>query len=92
MVVRIRFQPVPEGVRDVQGYSPALLKALVKGAFQQRRKTVVNSLAHAAIGGIADKDVISQHLHAAGIGVTRRADQITVREYIALSQAYEGRG
>jgi len=91
LVVRICFQPVPEAVRDLQEYSPALLKALVKGSFQQRRKTVVNALSHAAISGIADKDAIGRYLTAAEIGVTRRADQITVREYIALSRAYEGR-
>ena len=91
LVVRIRFLPVPEAVRDVQGFSAVLLKALVKGSFQQRRKTIVNALASAAIGGIVDKDVIGQYLVEAGIGITRRADQITVREYIALSQAYAGR-
>lgn len=90
LVVRIRFQPVPEGVRDVQGFALPLLKALVKGAFQQRRKTIVNALASAAINGVADKDIISGYLSVVGIGVTRRADQITVREYIALSQAYKG--
>jgi 16S rRNA (adenine1518-N6/adenine1519-N6)-dimethyltransferase len=87
LVVRIRFQPLPE---VGQGFAPALLKALVKGAFQQRRKTIVNALASAAIGGLADREVIGQHLLAAGIGLTRRADQITVPEYLALSQAYKG--
>ena len=88
MVVRIRFQPVPTAVRDLQGFSPALLKALVKGAFQQRRKTIVNALASAAVG-TSDKEVIVRHLLAAGIELNRRADQVTVREYIALSRAYE---
>lgn len=88
LVVRICFRPVPEAVRDVQGFSAPLLKALVKGAFQQRRKTIVNALASAAVGGMVDKDVIGGYLGVAGIGVTRRADQIGVREYIALSRAY----
>jgi len=88
MVVRIRFQPIPAAVRDLQGFSPALLKALVKGAFQQRRKTIINALASAAVG-TSDKEVIGRHLLAAGIELNRRADQITVREYIALSRAYE---
>ena len=99
MVVRIRFQPTPEGVRDLQDYSPSLLKAIVKGAFQQRRKTIVNALVHAAIASSGEstqsapvgKELVSQHLTAAGIGLSRRADQITVREYIALSQSYAGR-
>lgn len=88
MVVRIRFQPLPEAVADWQGFSPALLKALVKGAFQQRRKTIVNALSSAAVG-TSDKEVISRRLNRAGIEVSRRADQITVGEYIALSRAYE---
>lgn len=87
MVIRIRFQP-PEGVRDLQDYSPALLKALVKGAFQQRRKTIINALASAAIE-TGDKEIISQRLKAAGIELSRRADQITVREYLALTRSYQ---
>ena len=88
MVVRIGFQPVPEGVADRQGFSPSLLKALVKGAFQQRRKTIVNALSSAAVV-TNDKEAISRHLQAAGIEPTRRADQVTVQEYIALTRAYE---
>lgn len=91
MVVRICFQPLPEAVRDLQDFSAALLKALVKGAFQQRRKTIVNALASAAVGDVVDKEVIGRYLNAAEINASRRADQITVREYIALSRAYEGR-
>ena len=88
LVVRITFQPVPPVVADLQDFSPPLLKALVKGAFQQRRKTIVNALAACAVGN-GEKEIICQHLHTAGIDLQRRADQITVQEYIALSKAYE---
>ena len=91
MVVKISFQPVPEAVAVLQGFSPSLLKALVKGAFQQRRKTIVNALASAAIG-TGDKETIGRLLLTAGIELTRRADQITVREYISLCQGYEKSG
>ncbi len=87
MVVRITFLPVPEAVRGLQGFSPPLLKALVKGAFQQRRKTIVNALASAAVK-TSDKETICRHLQQAGIEPARRADQITVAEYIALCRAY----
>lgn len=87
VVVRITFLPVPEAVRELQGFSPSLLKELVKGAFQQRRKTIVNALASAAVG-TCDKETIGRYLEQAGIEPTRRADQITVPEYIALCRAY----
>jgi len=87
LVVRMCFQPPAPGMGDGQ---TAMLKALVKGAFQQRRKTIVNALATAAIGGVADKEVIAQRLGSVGIEPARRADQITVGEYLLLARAYGG--
>lgn len=89
MVIRITFQkkPFPAGTEGT--WSSALLKSLVKAAFQQRRKTIVNALASVAVG-TSDKEIISQHLQRAGIAPTRRPDQLSVQEYIALSQAYAG--
>ncbi|MBA3015019.1 MAG: ribosomal RNA small subunit methyltransferase A [Proteobacteria bacterium] len=88
MVIRITFQaqPFPPGTEGT--WSPTLLKALVKVAFQQRRKTIVNALSSGAVR-TNDKKIISQYLNRAGIAPTRRPDQLSVQEYIALSQAYD---
>jgi len=93
MVIRITFHS-GAGASE-SGYSPALLKSLVKAAFQQRRKTIVNALAgvtiHTSKAGQSSPDIkerIHSYLQRAGIAVTRRPDQISVQEYIALARAY----
>lgn len=88
VVVRIRFQPLPAPVRDLPEFSPTLLKALVKTAFQQRRKTMLNALASPALD-TTNKEIIGQRLSTAGIAPNRRPDQLTVQEYIALARAYQ---
>jgi 16S rRNA (adenine1518-N6/adenine1519-N6)-dimethyltransferase len=89
MVVRISFLPIPAAVRNLPKFSPSLLKALVKTAFQQRRKTMLNALASPALD-TTDKAIIGQRLSSAGIAPNRRPDQLTVQEYISLARAYEG--
>lgn len=60
------------------------LKRVIKAAFGQRRKTLVNSL---AAGGIAagDKAVLTRHLQAAGIDPSSRADHPTPAQYAELA-------
>lgn len=88
MVVRINFHPATPTPETVGQYSPTLLKSLVKAAFQQRRKTIVNALSSVAVR-TNDKELISQYLLRAGIDPTRRPDQISVQEYIALTKSYD---
>lgn len=88
MVIRITFQTADNTPAIDENYSPTLLKSLVKAAFQQRRKTIVNALSSVAVR-TSDKELISQYLLKAGIAPTRRPDQLSIQEYIALTKAYE---
>lgn len=54
---------------------------VVRAAFGQRRKTLLNSL----IGGGFPRDVVVNALDAAGIDSTRRAETLTLEEFAAIS-------
>lgn len=78
---------VPYEKRPIQAQSDAVLRRVVKAAFSQRRKTLRNSLS--SLG--CDKALIKQALEAAGIEDSRRAETLSVAEFVALADAfYEG--
>ena len=54
---------------------------VVRAAFGQRRKTLINSL----IGAGFPRDVVVNALDAAGIDFTRRAETLTLEEFAAIS-------
>lgn len=86
-VVRIVFHPVPESVRRLPGHDGTLLHKLVKAAFQQRRKTLLNALSSASLCGF-DKKRIGLCLEEAGIPAGIRAERLTVEEYVHLSRVF----
>lgn len=78
---------IPYEKRPIQAQSDAVLRRVVKAAFSQRRKTLRNSLS--SLG--CDKALIRQALEAAGIEDSRRAETLSVAEFVALADAfYEG--
>ena len=78
---------IPYEKRPIQAQSDAVLRRVVKAAFSQRRKTLRNSLS--SLG--CDKALIKQALEAAGIEDSRRAETLSVAEFVALADAfYEG--
>lgn len=78
---------IPYEKRPIQAQSDAVLRRVVKAAFSQRRKTLRNSLS--SLG--CDKAPIRQALEAAGIEDSRRAEMLSVAEFVALADAfYEG--
>jgi len=87
LVVKITFNPLPKQLKQLPDYDMKLLKALVKGAFGQRRKTLLNSLHATGIKNLG-KDEVRQVLVEAGLAESRRPDQLTVAEYINLSRIY----
>ena len=58
---------------------------LIRAGFGQRRKTLLNSLTAAGFG----KDTLAVALSAAGIDPTARAEQLTLSQFAALSDALE---
>lgn len=78
---------IPYEKRPIQAQSDAVLRRVVKAAFSQRRKTLRNSLSNLG----CDKALIRQALEAAGIEDSRRAETLSVAEFVALADAfYEG--
>lgn len=78
---------IPYEKRPIQAQSDAVLRRVVKAAFSQRRKTLRNSLS--SLG--CDKALIKQALEAASIEDSRRAETLSVAEFVALADAfYEG--
>lgn len=78
---------IPYEKRPIQAQSDAVLRRVVKTAFSQRRKTLRNSLS--SLG--CDKALIKQALEAASIEDSRRAETLSVAEFVALADAfYEG--
>ena len=78
---------IPYEKRPIQAQSDAVLRRVVKAALSQRRKTLRNSLS--SLG--CDKALIKQALEAAGIEDSRRAETLSVAEFVALADAfYEG--
>ncbi len=78
----IRLRPKP-GFQDAALESG--FEALVKAAFSHRRKTLENSLRrNPEFGEIAD-----ELLDKAGIGKSRRAEQLSVQEYEHLAQVFQ---
>jgi 16S rRNA (adenine1518-N6/adenine1519-N6)-dimethyltransferase len=65
----------------------ASVEKVVRAAFAQRRKTLVNSLrAGSGVAG-GDRDAIERALAAAGIGIRERAEQVDPRQLLALARA-----
>lgn len=78
---------IPYEKRPIQAQNDTVLRRVVKAAFSQRRKTLRNSLS--SLG--CDKALIKQALEAAGIEDSRRAETLSVAEFVALADAfYEG--
>lgn len=75
---------IPYEKRPIQAQSDAVLRRVVKAAFSQRRKTLRNSLS--SLG--CDKALIKQALEAASIEDSRRAETLSVAEFVALADAF----
>lgn len=77
-VIEIRFR-APE----VKAMDEALLSGLVKAAFGKRRKTLRNALSGSELG--ADDRILDKAFASAGIDGSRRAETLSVTEFVTLS-------
>ncbi len=83
VVVRIAFFPVPERVAQLPDYDHILLKKLVKAAFQQRRKTLLNSLSASGLP-YTGKANLPEIFARAGIDPQIRPERLTVEDFVRL--------
>lgn len=66
----------------------AFLFKVIKAAFGQRRKTLRNALAGSGLQ--VDTGTVIRVLESAGIDPSRRAETLTVSEFVKLSDVFEG--
>ena len=74
------LQLMMRGKRDNSANDEEFLFKLIQTAFQQRRKTIVNSLK-----GLAAKEKLEESLKALGINPSARPENLTLSNYIDLS-------
>ncbi len=87
MVVRIGFRPKPDRVQALGAFDRKLFSKVVHAAFGQRRKTLLNALASAAL--VADKNMLAQCIEAAGISPSARAETLTLEDFVQLSRSFD---
>ena len=89
------FRPVPKVDSAVLSFTPLerprvevgdedFFRRLVKGAFNQRRKTLLNSLRSAGFG--EDNESLPEALSRSGIDGGRRGETLSLDEFAALSR------
>jgi 16S rRNA (adenine1518-N6/adenine1519-N6)-dimethyltransferase len=83
-VVRLTFRPSPVAIAD-----PKLLTRMIRTAFTQRRKTLLNALKPFAAGL---PTTAAEALAKSGIDGRRRPETLTLGEAAALSHAFETAG
>lgn len=86
-VVRIRFSPKPERAQLLPPHDHELLRKIVRGAFQQRRKTLLNSLSATEALGLS-KENTAALLAAAAIPTAIRPEQLTIEDFVRLANCY----
>ena len=74
-------QLVPKGEGRLRAEDEALMTRVVKAGFAQRRKTLINALS----GGGFSKELLSDALANAGIEPSRRAETLSIEEFVRLS-------
>lgn len=102
VVVRIDFdrrsnQPFPLAAYDRLLFDRVLFHRVVRAAFSQRRKTLLNTLNSAGLFADAadqekavNKQLTEAAIRKAGIAPTARAEDLTLTEFIRLTQAFSG--
>jgi 16S rRNA (adenine1518-N6/adenine1519-N6)-dimethyltransferase len=83
VVVQISFYPVPKRVAQLPHHDYNLLKKLVKAAFQQRRKTLLNSLSASGLPGTG-KARLPEIFAQASIDPMVRPERLTVEDFVRL--------
>lgn len=66
-----------------------LFRSIVKGAFMQRRKTLLNSLSSVSELKTLTKVDITEILSQAGIPATERCENLSIEQFIALTDSTE---
>ena len=85
LVLRLRFEPEPKRLAPLGPFDRALFTRLVRAAFGQRRKTLLNSLRPL----VAEKNTLEHALQGAGISAQARAETLSLEDFIRLTQGLQ---
>ena len=80
-VIRLVPRPAPEEVKDEKQFF-----RLVRAAFAQRRKTLLNALS-SAYGSQLTKDALRDAIAACGLPADVRGERLGIPEFAALADA-----
>lgn len=83
-VIEIRFRETI----NAPALDEEMLSAVVKAAFSTRRKTLKNALAHLEMRAAAHNDGVDKALILAGIEPSRRAETLSVAEFVRLANIF----
>jgi len=86
-VVRIRFNPRPARAAELPTHDAGLLRLIVRGSFQQRRKNLLNSLSNTIALGLT-KEQTGLVLAAAAIPTATRPEQLHLEDFVRLTNCY----
>ena len=84
-VIRLSFHPLPERVRAISPINYPLLKRVVRGAFGQRRKTLLNAL---SATNMLNKGELADCITAAGFSPSIRAERLELEDFVKLSRIF----
>ncbi|HHU62725.1 MAG TPA: 16S rRNA (adenine(1518)-N(6)/adenine(1519)-N(6))-dimethyltransferase RsmA [Clostridiales bacterium] len=79
----------PKAQKNLKPKDERLMFRIIRAAFEQRRKTLVNALAHGGILG-GDKERIRQVLKGLDIGPESRGEQLTLEQYCKIADNIYG--
>lgn len=95
VVVRIDFDRQTERLKALPPYDHALLHRVVRGAFSQRRKTLLNTLSSSKLLPMIGeeekatlKSLTEVVIRKAGIEPTARAEDLTLEDFVRLTLAF----
>ncbi|NTV13905.1 MAG: ribosomal RNA small subunit methyltransferase A [Desulfobulbaceae bacterium] len=89
VVVKITFLPMPQRAAQLPPHDHDLLKQLIKAAFQQRRKTLLNSLSASGLPGTS-KDRLPALLKQAAIDPQIRPERLAVEDFVQIANLMAG--
>jgi 16S rRNA (adenine1518-N6/adenine1519-N6)-dimethyltransferase len=94
VVVRIEFFHTDERISQLPEYDHEIFKKIVRAAFNQRRKTLLNTLSRAelftylpGIGKTEEKELVGDIIELAGISPGIRAENLTLEDFVNLTVA-----
>jgi len=82
--VIVSLSPYAENIYQEEVISKKFFFQIVKSIFQQRRKTLRNSLSKSAVIAL-DRDLVTQALEDEGIGLKKRGEKLSISEMISIS-------